>query len=327
MPPSGANWQLVFHDGFDGVALDASKWLAVDGSASDGIGTFRAANVGVSNGELVLRVDSNYDSARIRSWLSGVTRRWVYGWYEFEAKIDAQVGSWSGLWLWHSAQDPHYYEIDVEPRGTYPTTNSYGHIYQTTPSVLQDRADISETWGDGQYHVWAIHWTPSFVRWYRDGVLVREVTTNIQHVPCEILLDHKVGGSFAGSPDDTTIFPYYMRVRNVQAWQDTTWHGYVRVQYSPQTLDGAQRSQVTAALRELGCKNPIYPHLDAQVYERATHDWLCEFSLPEAPTSTTIAQAVSNALAADSGASLTVTVYVGADWVARRLAAKTALGL
>ena len=326
MPPIGSGWQPVFSDDFDGAALDSSKWLAVDGTASDGLGTFRSANASVSGGELVMRVDSNYDSARVRSLISGVTRRWVYGWFEFEARIDAQVGSWHGLWLWHNSQDPVYYEVDIEPRGSYPSTQSYGHIYQTTPSKLQDRADIAENWSDGQYHVWAIHWDPTFVRWYRDGVLMREVTTNVQHVPSEILLDHKVGG-FGGSPDGSTVYPFYMRVKSVKVWQDTTWRGYVRVVHSPQTLTAPQRSQITTALRELGCKDPSYPNLDAQVYGRATHDWLCEFSLPSAPTSTTIAQAVSQAVALDVSANLTVTVYSGLDWESRRLACKTALAM
>lgn len=325
MPPTGLNWQSVFVDEFN--ALDGAKWLAVDGSASDGLGTFRAANVSVAGGELILRVDSNADSARVRSWVGGVTNRWSYGWFEWEARIDRQVGSWSGLWLWHAAQDPVYYEIDIEPRGSFPSTQSYGHIYQTTPSVLQDRADISETWGDGNYHTWAIHWTPSFVRWFRDGVQMREVTTNIQHVPCELLMDHKVGGSFAGAPDGSTTYPFYMRVRRVQAWQDTTWRGYVRVVHSPQTLNGTQRSQITLGLREFGARNPDKPNLDGQVFERATHDWLCEFSLPEAPSAAAIAQICNNAVAADISANLTVTVYAGADWDARRVACKTALGL
>lgn len=325
MPPTGANWQLVFSDDFAAATLDASRWVAVDGSASDGDGTFRAANVTIENGELVLRCDSNGDSARVRSWRSAhALDRWSYGWAEWEALIDAQPGSWSGMWFWHSAQDPHYYEIDIEPRGNWPTQNSYGHIYQTTPSVLQDRADIADDWS-GAWHTWAIHWTPDLVRWYRDGALMREVTTNIQHVAGELLMDHKRGG-FGGSMDGAT-YPHTMRVRQVRLWQDTSWRGYVRVQHSPQTLNGTQRSQITLALREFGARNPNYPNLDAQVYERATHDWLCEFALPVAPTTASIAQICNNAVGLDVSASLTVTVYAGADWEARRLACKTALGI
>ncbi|HEY0708854.1 MAG TPA: glycoside hydrolase family 16 protein, partial [Polyangia bacterium] len=76
------------------------------------------------------------------------------------------------------------------------------------------------------FHVFAVEWEPTVIRWFVDEDLfltvgIDEVTSRgpwrFDH-PFYIILNLAVGGVFGGDPDDTTTFPQTLTVDYVRVW-------------------------------------------------------------------------------------------------------------
>lgn len=333
MTPPGNGWERVFFDDFD--TLDTTRWYARDNYPSDGLGTFRASQVAAAEGILTLSCAANYDSARVSSApiASTVGSGYVFsfGWVETRIRFSPGAGAWHGFWLWgwgeNGAHGPQ--ELDVEPRGNYPTTLSLGHIWQIAPSKLSDRVDAVFAPFDNQFHTYAYHWQPGQVDIYIDGVLFYTHTVSIPAVPMQILFDCKVGGSFAGDPDGTTPYPLTVEVDWVGVWQKTDWRGYVRLTYAG-VLTAGQQADFAAVLVQVCQTRGLYPKHRSHIRQLATSDYLVEYSAPAALGKADWVDVLAPRLGIDAttvDANLTVTTYAGADWNARRLTCMAALGI
>lgn len=341
--PTGSDWELVFSDDFDGSVLDATKWTAYDDTASDGVGTFRAANVSLANSLMSMRVDANADSARVTTGYVGSGPKWLggYGWYESRLRLPSQIngsanGAWHGFWLWGennqvaSGDGPQ--EMDFEMRGNFSSTIRLGHIWQITPSKLSQGIDYSYSPYDGQFHTYAYDWQPGQIDWYIDGILCHTYNANIPASPCQILFDAKVGGSFAGAPDGSTVYPFTMDVDYAKVWQKSnrlTQRWYQRITYGPGSLDATNQARFLAALKEIGSRLnnsgivPVARVVTAQ-------DVVLRYVAPSALTAAQWANVLYrrlNLAEATVLANLTITDYSGADFSARRAACKAALGI
>lgn len=339
--PIGSDWELVFSDDFDGGALDAAKWAAYT-TASDGSGTFRAANISVSDGALHLRVDANYDSARVTSGHISDGPRFLFsrGWAEARIRLPFQggiemTGAWHAFWLWaensHVALGEGPQEIDFEMRGSFPAQIRTGHIWQTTPTKLAEGLDPAHTPYDGQFHVYAYDWQPDKIDWYIDGILVHTSTEQVPSSPLQILFDAKVGG-WGGAPDANTTFPFTMDVDYVKVWQRinrSSLRWYQRIVYGPGTLDATQQSRFLAALKEVGARLNTSGILAAPRVVTA-QDIVLRYTSPATLTAAQWANVLYrrlNLAEATVLSNLTVTDYAGADYEARRLACKAALAI
>jgi len=197
-------WQLVWSDEFDGTALDTSKWQVHVGffgkSDQKQIYTARPKNVRVENCSLILEAHRetyrykgktrNYTSGMIVSndtsqpsagWGRGNVG-WTYGRFEIRAKMPNGHGLWPALWM--RPQDSFYGswprsgEIDIleylgpqtsTPNG--PIDQIQGNLHwgtRTKSQQRQGRIDITPQSAQ-EYHVHALEWTPTEVRWYLDG--------------------------------------------------------------------------------------------------------------------------------------------------------------
>ena len=195
-------WTLVWHDEFDGHALDRSKW---DVDIGNGFFDYRshqwvpgwgneelqyytdaATNLQVAGGQLTIRAVNEalhgcgYTSARIRTRRRDGTPLFnkLYGRVEFRAKVPWGKGLWPALWL--LPQDDRYGgwaasgEIDVmEIVGEKPhqVLNSlhYGSSYpkrtlHTHVHTLPDDSTVAD------WHVYAVEWEPGEIRFYVDEV-------------------------------------------------------------------------------------------------------------------------------------------------------------
>ena len=340
--PIGSDWELVFIDDFDGGVLDSAKWAAYT-TASDGSGTFRSANVAVSDGQLHMRVDANFDSARVTTGsISGAAPKALfgYGWYEARIKLPLQTGTemtgaWHAFWLLaensqvSSGDGPQ--EEDFEMRGSFPAQIRVGHIWQVTPVKLSQGIDYAFAPYDGQWHVYAYDWQPDKIDWYIDGVKVHTSTEEIPDSPLQILFDAKVGG-WGGEPDANTTFPFTMDVDYVRVWQKSnrvTQRWYQRITYGPGSLDATNQARFLAALKEIGSRLnnsgivPVARVVTAQ-------DVVLRYVAPSALTAAQWANVLYrrlNLAEATVLANLTITDYSGADFSARRAACKAALGI
>jgi beta-glucanase (GH16 family) len=239
VPPSDAGtdlpgWTLVWNDEFDGPAGStpaASRWVAETGGHGWGNNeleyyTDRPENASLDgNGTLVITaraepyMGNDYTSARLKT--QGTFEQ-MYG--RFEARLDIPAGQ--GIWpaFWTLGNDigtvswPNCGEIDImENIGREPTIvhgTLHGPGYSGGNAI-----------GDA-YHVYAIEWEESVVRWYVDGTLYQTRTPAdlpsgaewVYDHPFFMLLNVAVGGQWPGSPDGTTTFPQEMRVDYVRVY-------------------------------------------------------------------------------------------------------------
>ena len=207
VPPSPTGYHLVWHDEFDGTAIDRSRWAFDTGvgftvpgppgkppTVLPGWGngelecyTDRPANAYVAGGSLHLRAikerfgGGRYTSARLRTGGKGGPPLFAhrYGRFEFRAKLPTGQGYWPALWL--LPQDEAYGgwaasgEIDVmESKGGHPDTVQgtihYGGSWPKNVWAGQEyRLPDRGTVAD--WHVYALDWDPGRLRWSVDGVV------------------------------------------------------------------------------------------------------------------------------------------------------------
>lgn len=239
--PSSGYTRLVWSDEFNGTSLDTSNWTYEIGTGSNGWGnnelqyyTSRPENIRVSGGNLIItaRRESyggmNYTSARIKTQDK---RTFTYGRVEARIKIPTGKGLWPAFWMLGNnisqVSWPYCGEIDIMEHvnnegvthGTIHWSDhngNYAYYGGPTPWNL----DFS------QYHVYAIEWSPTSIKWFVDGNQFWEANiansingTDEFHKPFFILLNLAVGGNWPGSPDGSTPFPAEMLVDYVRVYQ------------------------------------------------------------------------------------------------------------
>ncbi len=248
--PAPTTSDTLFRDEFDGPAgatFDHAKWTPDLGGGGWGnqeleFYTADTANVALDGqGHLVITARPEpattsdtcwygrcrYTSARLRT--QGLFAQ-SYGRFEARIRIPRGQGVWPAFWMLGSDLGtvgwPTCGEIDVmenigrEPNivhGTvhgpgYSGGNGIGTPY-TVPTPLAD-----------DFHVYAVEWRPSEIRWFIDGFQYFRVTPSdlpngtrwVFDHPFFIILNFAVGGTWPGSPDAGTAFPQQMVVDYVR---------------------------------------------------------------------------------------------------------------
>ncbi|HEY6946419.1 MAG TPA: glycoside hydrolase family 16 protein [Candidatus Acidoferrum sp.] len=250
-PPPAKGWTLVWSDEFngpDGSAPDPKKWTYDLGGKGWGNNelecyTSRLQNAQIQGGNLVITaqkesltcsdgVSSSYTSARLKT--QGLFSQ-AYGRFEARIKIPAGQGIWPAFWMLGnnitSAGWPTCGEIDImENIGKEPgTVHGSLHGPSTTAATSDATAPFSPPTGQAfanDFHLYAVEWEPGVVRFYVDTNLYATFTqsqwpaggTWVFDHPFFLLLNVAVGGTWPGSPDNTTVFPQQMLVDYVRVY-------------------------------------------------------------------------------------------------------------
>jgi beta-glucanase (GH16 family) len=249
------NWQLVWSDEFNGLNIDRSNWTYDTGGNGWGnhelqfytdrtTNSFIARDPASSNSCLVIQAlkdeyrNRSYTSARLKT--QGL-HSWTYGRIEASIKVPNGQGVWPAFWMlganFPTAGWPTCGELDIMehvlPIGVN-TVRGSAHA----PNYSGDRSahcDARPANLSGQFHVFAIEWSPGELRYYVDSVQYLSVTPKI--VTCEgkqralpgawifdhpffIILNLAIGGDWPKAPDATTIFPVQMWVDYVRVYRD-----------------------------------------------------------------------------------------------------------
>jgi beta-glucanase (GH16 family) len=247
-PTSGA-WVLTWSDEFNGnngSAPDPAKWAIETGGNGWGNNeleyyTARSQNVRQENGNLVITalketyvgadgVTRNYTSARLKT--AGLFNQ-AYGRFEARIKIPAGQGLWPAFWMLgqdiNTAGWPTCGEIDImENVGFEPAKvhgSAHGPGYSGSHALTGVYTLPAGRFSD-DFHVFAVEWEPSAVRFYVDGTLYETRTPAdlpastrwVYDHPFFLLLNVAVGGDWPGSPDGTTVFPETMLVDYVHVY-------------------------------------------------------------------------------------------------------------
>jgi beta-glucanase (GH16 family) len=245
----GDTLTLVWADEFDGAQLDPESWYFEEGDGSQygipGWGNnelewYLPNSAQLENGMLVITAreeatnGKNYTSARINTRDRFAFR---YGRIEARIRLPGGQGIWPAFWL--LPQDDVYGtwaasgEIDIMEAinlgasggntvhgtlhygGEWPNNVSSGSGYEVATDATAD------------FHVYALEWDASEMRWYVDDVLYAmqnnwSTAGALFPAPFDerfyILLNVAVGGNWPGEPDAATVFPATMEVDWVRVY-------------------------------------------------------------------------------------------------------------
>ncbi len=245
-PPEG--YELVWHDEFENENIDLSKWEFEVNAAGGGNNelqyyTDRSENAYIESGKLVIKAIHStytgddgvrdYTSARIRTKNHG---DWLYGRFEIRAKLPVGQGLWPAIWMlptdWEYGSWASSGEIDImellgqEPDRVYGTIHYGGEWPNNVHTGTSFR--LSNQNFTNQFHVFALEWEETEMRWYVDDSLYatqHEWYTSEAEYPApfdkrfHMILNVAVGGNWPGNPDNSTVFPQEMIVDYVRVFQ------------------------------------------------------------------------------------------------------------
>jgi beta-glucanase (GH16 family) len=98
-PPQGKEWKLVWHDEFDGTALDLTKWVyGHEGRRKGGWWSHEAVGLD-GQGHLVIKT-SKVGEKYVDGCITTQGRfEHAFGYYVARIKLQEQPGHWSAFWM------------------------------------------------------------------------------------------------------------------------------------------------------------------------------------------------------------------------------------
>lgn len=245
----GDTLNLTWSDEFDGAQLDPEKWFfessdgsqyGIPGWGNNELQWYLPDSAALMGGTLIItaRQESQngkeYSSARI----STVDRfAFRYGRIEARIRLPSGQGLWPAFWL--LPQDNSYGtwaasgEIDVMEAvnlGASGGNTVHGTIHyggEWPNNVSSGNSYLVPTDATTDFHVYALEWDETEMRWYADDILYamqNSWSTSSASFPAPfdqpfyILLNVAVGGNWPGAPDAATIFPVAMEVDYVRVY-------------------------------------------------------------------------------------------------------------
>jgi beta-glucanase (GH16 family) len=243
------------HDIGDGTTTKVGAWTPGNGWGNDELEYYTdgTESTVVSGGNLVITAAAGgasyvchyydaspayapgpckYTSGRIKT--QGLFAQ-TYGRFEVRAQLPSGPGLWPAFWMMGAnigtADWPACGEIDVmENIGIEPGINhgsihatSYADTGLTATYTLPGGAPFSDA-----FHVFAIEWEPTQIRWYVDGTLYETQTTTTAKndwpftQPFFLILNLAVSSnsnnSWGGGPTSATHFPQTLKVDYVRVY-------------------------------------------------------------------------------------------------------------
>lgn len=207
-------YNLVWHDEFNGSALDTTKWgyqtgtqdvyttdkgtqYGADNWGNNELQYYTQDSVSVADGSLVITA-TRQDMDKGRSYKSGriLTRdkaSWTYGYMEARIKAPAISGMWPAFWML------------PQPDGTYSgnlvSQNKYGgwassgeidimelmgrlprqvlgtlHFGKAWPGNTSQGGTYTELSSEiSEWHIYAVDWTNDYIKFYADGYCYKTI--------------------------------------------------------------------------------------------------------------------------------------------------------
>lgn len=247
-------FRLIWSDEFNGNSINRSNWTFDIGNGNNGWGnnelqyyTDRNENARVEDGNLIIEAkkehynNSNYTSARLKT---KNLKEFTYGRIEAKIKLPDGQGIWPAFWMLGSSFNgdsdwPQCGEIDImEHLNNESLIHGTLHIKQNNyPKTLGGTTTLIDP---EEYHIYAVEWSPSYIKWFVDDNLYYQVplggqikiNENCYYVPSNaiknealskpffIILNIAVGGNWPKSPDESTQFPSKMYVDYVRVYSN-----------------------------------------------------------------------------------------------------------
>lgn len=194
-------------------------------------------NAYVADGKLIITAirepveGREYSSARVISKNKG---DFLYGRFEFKAKLPTGKGTWPALWMlptdWAYGGWPKSGEIDIMEHVGFDQdrihitvhTEAYNHTLGTQVGQNKIVPGVST-----DFHLYRVDWTPYAIRGYIDDEKLFEFLNNGNGYPSwpfdkrfHFLINIAVGGNWGGAQGvDTEIWPQSMEVDYVRVYK------------------------------------------------------------------------------------------------------------
>ncbi len=234
-------YKLVFDDEFDGDTLDTSKWgyNYSWGHSHNHSGWCVPENVIVKDGELTLlgtnerhpdsvgkqytfnnqKNDIMYTSGAVNT---NSTYKFNYGYFEARLKMPKGKGLWPAWWMLSNGWPPEIDMLEIlcsRPQQLRVNCH-YGPAWNQEKSHEQVIGlDFDST---DDFHVYGFEWTPTYMKYYVDGVQVGHAFTDKtalkQCTNMYMILNLAIDG-WDGAPDETTVWPAEYKCDWVRVWQ------------------------------------------------------------------------------------------------------------
>lgn len=225
-------WKVTFHDELDGTSVDPASW-----------GKRYKWGEAVINQELQAYVDDafEFDNGLLRivgkheqglyagktlDYRSGIiasVHEQKFGWFEIRCRMPAGKGLWPAFWLLGKNGSPGVNEIDIHEFLGHETDKVYMTIHWGTDyGAGHESSGTSFTGPDltADFHTFAVEWDQDRVVWYVDGVeRFKHEGEGVPQVEMYMIANLAIGGSWPGSPDQTTTFPAYYDIDYVRAYE------------------------------------------------------------------------------------------------------------
>lgn len=221
--PAGKNWQLVWHDEFDGTELDRSKWdfrlcimqhrqphlIGEEGVELDGNGNLLLKLV-KKNGEFFsaqLQTGYNFmdeppepnSYTRQMTWpiakLKKPKFQHKFGYYECRCRVQTQRGWWSAFWLQSpmigAGLDPRQCGIEVDimecfdPSAIVEHNNHWGGYAENHIHLPSPKMKLENPL---EFHYFGLEWTSDAYIYYIDGEETFRITEPVSQTEAFILL-------------------------------------------------------------------------------------------------------------------------------------------
>jgi beta-glucanase (GH16 family) len=237
---NAGQWQLDerLTDEFNGSSLDPDRWHVNDATGTDSLGRkpalFTPDNASVSGGQLhiVFRKETlpdKYVRLGFKDYTSAMVRtieRGDYGYYETRARPMNSAGS-SAFWLAWTGLADNATEIDIFEIGGKTANGKFDRLYNmnahvwatpTSTAHYSEGGSWTSPWRFAEgFHVYGLDWQRDSLRWYVDGVLVREAKNEHWFFPMQIVFDSEAMWDWFGVVNDADL-PSTFSIDYVKVW-------------------------------------------------------------------------------------------------------------
>jgi beta-glucanase (GH16 family) len=235
--------RLVWSDEFDTPgAPDPARWNFETGGGGWGNNelqfyTNSRDNSYISNGTLKIHArksqNGTWTSARM---VTSGKASWKYGRFEIRAKLPAGRGTWPAIWM--MPQSPAYGiwprsgEIDIMEHVGYDMNKIHGTIHTEAynhKSGTQKGGSITLPQVNNQFHIYAIEWTVSEIRWYANNQLYftfKNENKTYREWPFDqaffLILNIAIGGDWGGAQGiDPNLAEALMEIDYIRIYSTT----------------------------------------------------------------------------------------------------------
>jgi len=241
-------WELVWSDEFNSDAINLNNWIfqvLEAGRFNDEWQRYTnsSKNAYIDDGSLVIKAIhesdfhgmDQYTSARLHT---ANKQAWKYGKIAARIKLPQGNGIWPAFWMLGSNISENGGDTPWPRSGEIDVMEFYGSKNDSVIEANIHYADesgshammgaVSYKLEEGKFadsfHIFELEWNAKSMTWFVDGQQFASTSITAEelsefHKEFFILLNLAVGGTHAGRPDTTTVFPQHMYIDWVRVYK------------------------------------------------------------------------------------------------------------